>query len=1301
MTGETTAMIPGLRPTPPPKFLELSGEPPIPFKLWIGLVNDYFYLMECVTGHSMPDRQKNIILISFLGSEATRQASAHPVIVNRDSVTYADIISALTVLFSHTVPPIRACFDFLNRKQAPSENANEFLLSLRSMLPDCNFPSSEENRMLAIAFTIGCRQKHTQEKLLAQSKIDLDEFMRIANADESARENVAAIRGEYPTAHKVQSKHSLSVNNRPQHQSQQIATSSKSANSCSGCGSKTHAYKDNSCPARNSVCHFCQSKGHFQKFCRKKRNRPIQVSARANTVRINGLAFEANTSCFNCQVEIRSSSGFVPVEAEVDSGSDVTTITQSTYNAHFSDTPLSPAPTRISNFDGSPIQYVSGQFESEIRYRDRTCSLAILVVSDVCSSVLGKNAIQSLALTLDGYSMKVRAVHSSYKLILSKYPNVTAPGIGTFPDFQHVITLTDNAKPRVVKLRPVPLARRDAVAKEINYMVEQGIWEKADKSSWVHQMVTVMKPNGQPRITTDLSPLNLFVIPERYPLPNVKDLFLDLTGSTIFSKLDLKKGYFHIELSPESRALTATITPSGLYQYTKLPMGLKDSASVFQKMVSNTLANCEGCICYIDDILIHASTVEEHDRRLECVLKRLSEKNFRLNVDKCVFGVSTVQFLGHEISSEGIHPHPHNMKAITEAGKPQNAKDVKRFLGMITYYQDFLPNLATITEPLRRLLRKNCKFHWRKEQETAFQKLKEMAGKKLSVYIFDPNLPTFVTVDASDVGLGAVLSQVKDGSEVPVCFASHSLTTAQRNYATNEKEALACLWACEKWEKFLLGRHFTLRTDHRPLTFLLKKHWQGRQSAKFVRWNDRLAQFDFDIQYRPGAENDVADFLSRHPVSSEETFEDQQDQNLLIRRVAEDGISVDIIREATDSDSLLQQAIHFVQTQWPKHMKHKDMKPFFNVRHLLSVEHGCLLREERLVLPGSLSKRLLRLAHAGHPGIVRMKRKLRETYWWPSMNNDIDHFVKHCQACQCSEKSFKPNVVPRMEIPVPDTAWSKVAIDIAGPYYTAPIGRRFIVTIIDYYSKFPEVLLTDTTTSLSIIKWLEEIFARYGNPDELISDNGPQFVSHEFQYFLKSRNIRHHRTSVYTPQQNGLVEVFNRLLKHGIQAFCSAHTSWDQGIIELLSHYRATAPSPDQMSPCELMFGRKMRLPFEVSLTNPDTTNPPLVTTNSASTSAATGRGPYKRGEWVCVRRHHTLKGQSPFSRPMKVTEVLGNWTYRLSDNQVWNARRMRRHFSPYNDDLDFTVASPDIPGVRRRCSKRSTKGKPPQRFSP
>ena len=622
---------------------------------------------------------------------------------------------------------------------------------------------------------------------------------------------------------------------------------------------------------------------------------------------------------------------------------------------------------------------------------------------------------------------------------------------------------------------------------------------------------------------------------------------------------------------------------------------------------------------------------------------------------------------------------------------------------MLTYYQDFLPNLASHTEPLRCLLRKNVQFRWKKEQEDTFKRLKDMAGSNLSIHIFHPQLTTIVTVDASNVGLGAVLSQVKDGSEVPICFSSLTLTPTQRNYATNEKEALACLWACEKWEKFLLGRHFYLRTDHKPLTFLLSKHWQGRQSAKFGRWIARLDPFDFTLQYRAGEENEVADFLSRHPLQASNETIDEDDDSFVIRRIANDGFSVDSISESTTQDRILSKVVKYVQTHWPKKPKDRDLVPFYNVRHCLTFEDGCLFREnERVIVPGNLQKRLLQMSHVGHPGIVRMKRKLRETYWWPKMNDDIERFVKHCQACESSTKSLKPNVLPRISIQPPTTAWTKLAIDIAGPYYTAPTGRRFIVTIIDYYSKFPEVLMTDTTTSATLIRWLEVLFARYGNLEDLVSDNGPQFISGDFEQFLKSRNIRHIRTCVYTPEQNGLVEVFNRYIKHGIEAFTSDHTNWDKGINELLTQFRATAPTPTSKSPAELMFGRKFRLSFEIVRGRQEK---PMILDRSDEYSREGQphdeshllcRGPYKRGEWVRVRRPHVLKGQPPFSKPMTITEVLGNWTYRLSDGQVWNARRLRRHLPPEA----FSDAIP-APVLSSRRSQRSTKGKPPSRFSP
>ena len=852
-------------------------------------------------------------------------------------------------------------------------------------------------------------------------------------------------------------------------------------------------------------------------------------------------------------------------------------------------------------------------------------------------------------------------------------------------------------------------------------MVNDGIWEKIDKSSWAHPMVSVPKPNGQIRITTDLTSLNKFVIPDRYPLPNAKDLFLELSRANVYSKLDMKKGYFHVVLDPACRHLTATLTHSGLYQYIRLPMGLKDSASVFQRLVSQTLGDCDGTIAYLDDILIFGASLEEHDARLERVLSKLAKNDFRLNLAKCEFGTHTVRFLGHVISHNSIKPDVKNTEAIANAPTPRSAKEVQSFLGMINFYHDFIPNLASISEPLRRLLRKRVRFSWSNVQQSAFDALKRKAAENLSVNIFDPNCRTYVTVDASDSGLGAVLSQVQQGKEVPICFASHTLQPHERRYATNERECLACIWACEKWEKFLIGRKFILRTDHSALKILLKEHRNGRQSAKFSRWLTRLEHFEYEIEHHSGKDNHVADALSRLPLDSSVPAIENDHDPCVVRFFSQDGISLSDIQRQTKTDSTMTKIFKYFGTNWPNQRSiSAEERPFFRVKDELSLENGYILRgEDRIVVPPTLRRKLLHLAHKGHPGIVRMKRKVRETYWWPTLNTDIERLVKHCQACQASGKSHKAETIPEISISRPEEPWKKLAIDIAGPFYNAPHNKRFIVTVIDYFSRFPEVLLTDNITSKSIISWLQCVFSRFGNPDSIVSDNGPQFVSSEFEDFLRSRNIKHIRSSVYTPQQNGLVESFNRVLKYGIQAFGSTNQCWQRGIEDLLASYRASSSSPGEKSPGELFFGRRLRLAFEQVRRNGtcETKKPTSKEPTTAEreepdcvpTSLPTNRGPYRMGDLVLAKRPHVLKGQSPYSKPLRVEQVLGQWTYRLSDGQVWNARRLRRYFPPVEDDtFDFDHSDNSASGAQNdsrsllpRRSHRRAKGRPPLRFSP
>ena len=869
-------------------------------------------------------------------------------------------------------------------------------------------------------------------------------------------------------------------------------------------------------------------------------------------------------------------------------------------------------------------------------------------------------------------------------------------------------------------------------------MEKQGIWHKVDRSNWVHGLVTVDKPGGSVRITSDISPLNKYVIPVCYPMPHICELHLKFKKQKVFSKLDFTKYFYNIALHPDSQLLTTTITPKGMYAYDRLPMGLIDSAAVAQKVVTETLQDCKGCEPYIDDIIIFGRTTAEHDKNLEQVLKKLNEANLRLNIQKCVFAVPEITFLGFLVSHGCIKPDPKNLQPIHDALPPTDLKSVQSFLGMINYYNDFLPDLAALTEPLRQLTRANVSFEWTAERETAFYTIKKMVEQELKLGIFDPECPTYVTTDASDVGIGAVLSQLQNGIDTPIAFGHHTLIPRERNYATNEREALAVVYFCEYWEKYLLGRHFTLRTDHQALTTLLTRHGKGRKSGKFSRWFTRLSAFDYSVEYRHGVDNQVADYMSRlnskaaslgvstapgcHRPSSLLT------PNPVINAITDQALSIALFKQHTQADQLLVQVKRFIETQWPRTVKQlqKELQPYFTLRADLSVDDDYILRSNtRIVVPATLQKQLLQQAHVGHPGIVRMKRKLRDTYWWPGMDKDIGEFIRHCLPCQDSSKSAPKMKIPEKTIPTPTVSWKKIAIDITGPFANAPRNMSYIVVVIDYYSKFPEILCTSHTDAPPIIKWMKDLFARYGCPDHIVSDNGPQFTCGMWELFMKNNDIHHERTPVYHPQWNGLVEVFNRYLKHGVQTFQSSRYQWCEGLRHLLFQFRTTSPSPTGSSPAELMFSHKARMPFEVVRRNPGPQHGVIskgeeaVVTNAFTGSSTNNqnatthfihRGPFKIGQKVRVKVPHVPKGQTAYPRRLKVIEIIGKWTYKLSDGQIWHAKNMRRIYDPPNDD-SFTQGQPQAPGAHYlipwappplpRRSSRQNIGRPPDRYSP
>ena len=403
------------------------------------------------------------------------------------------------------------------------------------------------------------------------------------------------------------------------------------------------------------------------------------------------------------------------------------------------------------------------------------------------------------------------------------------------------------------------------------------------------------------------------------------------------------------------------------------------------------------------------------------VLQRLDDKNLQLNLGKCEIAVPSITFLGHIIASGTLKPDPKNVQSIQSMPAPTNLKEVQCFLGMLNYYQDFLPKFTQLAEPLRELTRGGVKFDWTSKRQEAFDLLKNLVCQDLHLGIFDPQFETILTTDASLMGIGGVLSQLQYGKEVPIAFGHHMLDSTKRNWASNKREAYAAMFFCEHFEKYLLGRPFKLRTDHKALTSLLMKYTDGKKSRKFGRWVERLSDFNFTVDYVAGRTIPVPDALSRLIDKATYTSKYQSEPNQLHvkqlhQTITSQGFSVKSFQQATNNDPILKQVHHYIQSGWPNSRTKvpPDLLQYYRLRDELALEQGYIVRGDtsRILVPSALRTCLLKKAHQGHPGIVRFKRKLRECYWWPGMDTESERYVKSCAPFQDSAKSN-----PKLQIP--------------------------------------------------------------------------------------------------------------------------------------------------------------------------------------------------------------------------------------------------------------------------------------------
>ena len=781
--------------------------------------------------------------------------------------------------------------------------------------------------------------------------------------------------------------------------------------------------------------------------------------------------------------------------------------------------------------------------------------------------------------------------------LLLEYRDVFANSIeelGRTSIMKHKIDTGDS---RPIRQRPYRVSpkNKEEINNQVNNMLEQGIIRKSS-SPWASPVILVAKPDGSQRMCIDLRKVNAVTKKDSYPLPRIDDTLDALGGKTRYlSTLDLMSGYLQVEMDPESREKTAFITHSGLYEYNVMPFGATNAPALFQRLMNTVFGDVQYkfLLIYLDDLVIYSSTFEEHLHHLEEVFKRLRAAGLTLKPSKCVFARSQVHFLGHVISQEGIRPNPEKVSAIEKYPVPKTVKDVRAFLGICNYYRRFVRDFAKKASPLVRLTRKDVKFDWNSQCQTAFETLKSALASDLVLAFPDFSKEFILQTDASLEGIGMVLSQVTDGKERPLAFAGRDLTPAERNYSATERECLAVVEGIKKFEPYLHSNPFTVITDHAALKWLMNIK---DPKSRLAKWALTLQAYDMKIVHRAGTANGNADALSRIKYGKTVcviTTRDLSNLTDLAQKQREDGdlqMLIDFITEEKlpDDDRKARQIM--LSSQNFEINDHNELEHIAKKRIGGSEQYEYI---RHLVIPKSMRAEVLTACHddqtGSHFGIDKTYQTIRDRYFWKGMFRDVENWIKSCTSCSTKKNPKVIGKAPLIPIPV-DGPFDRVAVDVLGPLPPSTAGNRYIIVFSDYLTRWPEAFCCPNADAQTVAKLLyNEIICRHSSPRSLLSDRGANFLSKVVTETCRFMGIKKSNTSGYHPQCDGVVERFNRTLMTSLSMYTNSNqTDWDTFVPSVLFAYRVSPATQGSLhSPFMLLYGRNPKLPIDTRLIKP------------------------------------------------------------------------------------------------------------------
>lgn len=1260
-------------------------------------------LEQHFAANSIPDEKKVAVLLSSIG------ASAYSLV--RDlcfpklpkDLKFEELTSLLEKQYGIRVSVWRERCKFYELRQSDGEQISEWYARLRNAATKCGFGNL--NSILTDRFVTGLTNGRILDRICEESETNtLDRLVELAMKVENTIttqvtsrpiHQISSSREAHHARHDVdrqnngrrfqQRRHSPFDRNRQGRSSDpsqsreharnhapnnrrrggnngfqtsaSASTQNVKGNKCKHCG-YSHSF-NSLCKFRNYQCKLCNKTGHLANVC-SRANRKVNflepeddlpnvnedddlfychaIEPASEVVDICQLGMD-RVNPFNIFVEILGKNH----RMIIDSGAGLSCLRKSTYLKDFSNFRLKKDSLVLRGYNGATFT-PEGYFTVAVKYNNVIKPVKFYIVSEGSADILGRDWINSFKVKIE--LINQISINDEVNKLLNKFSNVFTQELGKFKPRKIRLETKTGVSAVFCRHRTVPLAYREKVDRELDRLEDLGVIQPIENSSWATPIVPVLKSNGKLRICGDYkTTVNLGLQEFKYPLPKIDEIWDKVRNGEQYSKIDLQLAYMQFPVDEDTSKLLSWNTHRGLYAVHRLPFGITSAGSIFQKEMENLFKGMEGVQPFLDDILITGPTTQDHLQRLEEVFKKLEEVGLTVCPDKCVFFKDEVEYLGFKISKEGLRKTDSKMATITKAKKPTNITEVRAFTGLVNYYHKFLPNIAHILSPIYNLLKSNIKFHWSKECDSAFEKIKSMIASDTCLIHFDPNLQTIITTDASDKGIAGVLSQIKNGEERTVACVSRTLMPAEQKMSTVEKEALAVYFTVNKFFYYLCCSKFKIRTDCRALVALYGEHRSiPKMSAnRLQRWAVFLSTFNYTIEHIKGKNNPVADYMSRMPLETITTTEEAAGRNTYICFTEGQGswpVNNAEVRKATQEDAELSEVIEIVKNNsWTKKPS-DELRPYYQKREELYVDHGILMWGHRLVIPKSLRAKMLSEIHTGHFGIQRCKNMARSFVYWPGIDKEIERMVKRCSECLLN-RDEPPQTTDKW--PETREVFERVHIDFL------QLRTTMCLILVDSFSKWIEVIPMRTTTAAETEEKLRQIFATFGLPKNVISDNGPQLVSARLEQFFRKNGITHTTSPPFHPASNGAAERQVRTFKNKLKTALIDPRNKETSLATLISRFLITyrnTKNPSK-SPAEIVFNRQLRTRLSQIKEKPELTE-------KSTTQNQKSKREFMKGDYVMVRDYRKLNTKT--WSPATIKRRTGKNTYlcTLNSGQIW-----------------------------------------------